>query len=210
MIREFMDIIWHDNINPRMRIVDLSDLKNFHVVACYIIGQLEWRHIDDIDIRVFNCKYSGNLSVFSLEELFHGNTLELMHGIRIYVDLNALFFLNILPLLLELFLHLPPKIEVLVVDLLDASLSLLLEEEQPESSLYDLRFLHEELELAVSGESLVHSPILLNSDGRKFGTPGALEHARWNFNDFTHIIFVGNAVIELHVRWLSHIRGLGL
>ena len=38
VIREFMDIIWHDNIYPRMRIVDLSDLKNFHVVACYIIG----------------------------------------------------------------------------------------------------------------------------------------------------------------------------
>lgn len=52
-----------------------------------------------------------------------------MHGIRIDVYLNALFFLNILPLLLELFLHLPPQIEVLVVDLLDTSLSLLLEEE---------------------------------------------------------------------------------
>jgi hypothetical protein len=64
-----------------------------------------------------------------LEELLHGNALELMHGIRIDVYLYALLLLNILPLLLELFLHLPPQIEVLVVDLLYAGLGLLLEEE---------------------------------------------------------------------------------
>jgi hypothetical protein len=52
-----------------------------------------------------------------------------MHGIRIDVYLYALLLLNILPLLLEFFLHLPPQIEVLVVNLLHAGLSLLLEEE---------------------------------------------------------------------------------
>ena len=129
MIREFMDIIWHDNIYSPMRVVDLSDLKDFHVVACDIIGKLEGRHIDYIDIRVFDSEHSGDLSVFSLKELLHGNTLELMHGIRIDVYLYALLLLNILPLLLEFFLHLPPQIEVLVVNLLHAGLSLLLEEE---------------------------------------------------------------------------------
>jgi hypothetical protein len=124
-----MDIIWHDNIYSPMRVVDLSDLKDFHVVASDIIGKLEGRHIDYIDIRVFDSKHSGDLSVFSLKELLHGNTLELMHGIRIDVYLYALLLLNILPLLLEFFLHLPPQIEVLVVDLLHAGLSLLLEEE---------------------------------------------------------------------------------
>jgi hypothetical protein len=64
-----------------------------------------------------------------LEELLHGNALELMHRVRIDVYLYALLLLNILPLLLELFLHLPPQIEVLVVDLLYAGLGLLLEEE---------------------------------------------------------------------------------
>ena len=133
-----------------------------------------------------------------------------MHGIRIDVYLYPLLFLNILPLILELFLHLPPQIEVLVVDLLYASLSLLLEKEEPEPSLYDLSLLHEELELAVCGECRVHPPVLLNGDGRKLGTPRPLEHSRWDFNDLAHIIFVGNAVIELHVVWLSHVRGLGL
>ena len=64
--------------------------------------------------------------------------------------------------------------------------------------------------MAVCGECLVHPPILLDGNSRKLGTPGALEHARWDFNDLTHIIFVGYAVIELHIGRLSHVRGLGL
>ena len=124
-----MDVIWHDDIDSPMRVVNLADLKNFHVVPGDIIGKLEGRYIDDIDIRVFDSEHSGDLCVFSLEELLHGNALELMHGIRIDVYLYALLLLYILPLLLELFLHLPPQIEVLVVDLLDAGLRLLLEEE---------------------------------------------------------------------------------
>ena len=52
-----------------------------------------------------------------------------MHGIRVDVYLYAFLLLYILPLLLELFLHLPPQIKVLVVDLLYAGLGLLLEEE---------------------------------------------------------------------------------
>jgi hypothetical protein len=110
VIWEFMDIIWNDDIDPPMRVVNLADLKDFHVVASDIISKLEGRYIDDIDIRVFDSEHSGDLSVFSLEELLHGNTLELMHGIRIDVYLYALFLLDILPLLLELFLHLPPQI----------------------------------------------------------------------------------------------------
>ena len=129
MVWEFMDVIWHDDIDSPMRVVNLSDLKDFHIVASDIISKLEGRHIDDIDIRVFDSEHSGDLSVFSLKELLHGNALELMHGIRVDVYLYALLLLNLLPLLLELFLHLAPQIEVLVVDLLDAGFGLLLEEE---------------------------------------------------------------------------------
>ena len=124
-----MDIIWHHDIDPPMRVVDFADLKDFHVVPGDIIGKLEGRYIDDIDIRVFDSEHSGDLSVFSLEELLHGYALKLVHGIRINVYLYALLLFNLLPLLLELFLHLPPQIEALVVDLLDAGLCLLLEEE---------------------------------------------------------------------------------
>ena len=129
MVWEFMNVIWHDDIDSPMRVVNLSDLKDFHIVASDIISKLEGRHIDDIDIRVIDSEHSGDLSVFSLKELLHGNALELMHGIRVDVNLYALLLLNLLPLLLELFLHLPPQIEVLVVDFFDAGFGLLLEEE---------------------------------------------------------------------------------
>ena len=66
-----MDIIWNDYIDPPLRVVDLADLKDFHVVACDIISKLERRHIYDIDIRVFDSEHSGYLSVFSLQKLLH-------------------------------------------------------------------------------------------------------------------------------------------
>ena len=59
-------------------------------------------------MRVLDSENSGNLSVFSLEEFFHGNTFELVHGVGINVDLNPLLPLDFRPPLFELFLHLAP------------------------------------------------------------------------------------------------------
>jgi hypothetical protein len=81
------------------------------------------------------------------------------------VYLNPSLALDLIPLDLELLLHLSPQHETVGVDLLNAGLGLLLEQKQPEPSLDKSSLLHEELQLVVGGVRFVHAPVLLNAYG---------------------------------------------
>jgi hypothetical protein len=108
MIREFVDIIRNNNVDAALGVFHLSDFQYFHVITSHIICKLEWRNIYDIDIRIFNGKNSCYLSVFSLKEFFHGDSFEFVHGVRVDMYLDSFLSFDILPPLLELFLHFPP------------------------------------------------------------------------------------------------------
>ena len=108
MIWELVDIIRDNYVNTALRVFNFTDLQYFHVIPSNIICELERRNVYDIDIRVFDSKNSGYLRVFSLQELFHGDSFEFVHGVRVNMYLDSFLSFDFLPLLLELLLHLPP------------------------------------------------------------------------------------------------------
>jgi hypothetical protein len=125
------------------------------------------------------------------------------------VDFNSFLSLNFRPSCLELFLHFTPESQVLLVNLLDASFGMLLEQEEPESSLYQGCLLHEKLQLTVSSVSFVHAPVFLDSDGCKFGTTRSTKHAAWNLHMLDNILLVHDAIIKKLVRRFPHVVLLG-
>jgi len=77
MMRELGNIVWHNNRQPVLCRVDLSDLQNLHVITEDITGHLERCHVDNLNIRVFQTENSAQLCVLSLQELLHRNSLKL-------------------------------------------------------------------------------------------------------------------------------------
>ena len=59
--------------------VYFSNFKNLHVITKNIRCHLERRHVDNLDIGIFKGENSTQLCVFSLQELFHRDSLELLN-----------------------------------------------------------------------------------------------------------------------------------
>ena len=85
-----------------------------------------------------------------------------------------------------------------------------MEEEQSESSLYDLGFLHEEFELAIGSVSLVHPPVFLDGYGRELWAARSLEHPAWYLDDLANLFLIANTVIQLYTGRLAHLGCLTL
>lgn len=78
-MRKLIDIIRCQNIKPTIWVINVSYFKDLHIVTDYIICHLEGRNINYIYIRIFNTKDSTDLSIFSLQKLFHGYSLQLIY-----------------------------------------------------------------------------------------------------------------------------------
>ena len=66
MIGELIDVFWRHKVNALRAALNVTDFKDLCVVTKHIRCHLEWRHVDDIDIRVFRCENSADLGIFSL------------------------------------------------------------------------------------------------------------------------------------------------
>jgi hypothetical protein len=55
---ESVYIIWNQNVETALGRIDLTNLKDFHVVAKHITGHLERSDINHLYIWVFQGKYS--------------------------------------------------------------------------------------------------------------------------------------------------------
>ena len=73
---ESVNIIWNQNVETALGRIDLTNLKDFHVVAKHIAGHLERSHVNDLYIWVFQSKYSTKLGILALQKLCHGDTLQ--------------------------------------------------------------------------------------------------------------------------------------
>ena len=123
------------------------------------------------------------------------------------MNLHSFPFLNVTPLPLELLHHFLPNKQTLIVQLLHFGLSLLLELIKPKSSLYYSRFSHKKLQLRIRCVSFIHSPILLNSNCRYLWSLGSFEHSGRNLDYLSDFLLVNNAVEQILIGWLFHIRG---
>ena len=65
-MRESVYVVWNQNVKTALGRIDLSNLKNFHVVAKHIASHLERSHVNDLYIWVFQSKYSTKLSILTL------------------------------------------------------------------------------------------------------------------------------------------------
>ena len=108
MVREAMDVVGYNYMETALRTVYFSNFKNFHIVTKDIRCHLERRHVNNLDIGIFQGENSTQLCVFSLQELFHGDSLELLnwHRVNMYLHSSALFDRG--PLLLEFVHHFFP------------------------------------------------------------------------------------------------------
>ena len=77
MVRELVNIVRHNNIKLAVRVVNLSNLQDLHVVAYYIVSHLEGRDIYNVHEWVLHCKDPADLCILSLQELLHAHTLHL-------------------------------------------------------------------------------------------------------------------------------------
>ena len=65
-MRKSVDVVRHYNVQTTLWAVDLANLKDLHVVAQHIAGHLEGRHIDHLDIWIFQAEDSTKLGVLTL------------------------------------------------------------------------------------------------------------------------------------------------
>ena len=79
VVRKLHDIVWNDDVQSALRVVDISDLQDLHVVANHISRHLKWRDVNDVHVGVPQRKDAAQLRVLSLEELLHRYPLELFN-----------------------------------------------------------------------------------------------------------------------------------
>ena len=65
-MRESVDVVRHDYVQTTLWAVDLTDLKDLHVIAQNIAGHLEGCHIDHLNIWIFQAEDSTKLGVLTL------------------------------------------------------------------------------------------------------------------------------------------------
>lgn len=127
MMREAMDIVGYYNVETALWTVYFSDFKNLHVVTEDIRCHLKRRHVNNLDVGIFEGENSTQLCVFPLEELFHRDSLELLNRDRINVHLYSSASFDGGPLLLEFIHHFFPNEQTLVGQFFNSIFSLFLE-----------------------------------------------------------------------------------
>ena len=71
MVREPINVLRDDEMDPLVSTLDIADLKNLCVITEHIRRHLEGRNVDYINVRVLGSKYATDLSVLALQELVH-------------------------------------------------------------------------------------------------------------------------------------------
>ena len=77
MMRELLDVVWNYYVKLAVRILNLPNFKDLHIVTDYVIGHLEGRDIYDINLGVLDSEDSADLRVLSLQEFLHTHPLQL-------------------------------------------------------------------------------------------------------------------------------------
>lgn len=192
MARELDVVLWHDDLEAALRFLDLDQLQDLQVVVVDVVRQRERAYIDDVHVWVLDAKYSRNLLIFLLLELFDGEPLVLTNTHTIDMDFNALILTDVRPALLELVLHLAPDADAIRSQLLQLLLRLVLE--LPQSvALLDLPGLdHKELQLLEVAKCFIVTPRLLYHDGCHDWASGALEHLLRILDDSEHLRLVAD------------------
>ena len=79
VMRKSVDVVRHYNVQTTLRAVDLTNLKDLHIIAEHIAGHLEGRDIDHLNVWIFQAEDSTELGVLTLQELLHGDPLEFLN-----------------------------------------------------------------------------------------------------------------------------------
>jgi len=79
MMWESIYIIWNQNVETALGRIDLTNLKDLHIIAEHIAGHLEGRDIDHLNVWIFQAEDSTELGVLTLQELLHGDPLEFLN-----------------------------------------------------------------------------------------------------------------------------------
>jgi hypothetical protein len=119
------------------------------------------------------------------------------------MNLHSFAFLYVVPLGLELLLHLLPHKQVLAVKFLDSVLRVLLENVIAECFLDFFGFLHQKSQISVGNFCFVHAPIFLDTGCRKYWPFLTFEHQTWNGDATGDLIFVTYTVEQFLICWLA-------
>lgn len=112
------DIVLGDNqVESLCWLLDLYQLQNLHVVLVDLRGECVGTDVDDVNIGVLDGEDSHNLSILLLLQFLDRHALHLRDREGVDVDFNAFLLLDFGPAVLELFLHVPPDLPRLVIQL---------------------------------------------------------------------------------------------
>ena len=162
MLVEANIILRDDQMEPLVRLFDLHELQDLHVVFEYFTCESIWADVDHVNVWVLYREDSRYLGIFLLFELLHGHSLHFSHREGIYMDFDSLLVLDIGPASLEFFLHVAPDLTRLVVELVHLDLCGFLELIEAEFALDYRSFDHEELKLREGRVCLMAPPSLLD------------------------------------------------
>lgn len=198
---EPVDVIWDHDMEPALRAVNFSYFEDFHVVSKNITCHLEGCNDNYLNLWVFQTENPTKLSIFPLQEFFHGNPLKLFNRQRIDVYLDPPPSLDCGPFLFEFIHHLLPHEETFIGQLLYPIFSLFLKKIKPEPTLNGGSFFHQKFQMLVSLASFVHSEVLLKDCNSEDGAFWTFEHSGWDFDKFANIVFVSDTIEHLLFRW---------
>lgn len=136
-----------DDVQSVGCIGDFPQVKNLHVVLGNLGCQQEGRHVDDVDVWVFQSENSRNLGVFPLLIFLETHASQLCDAERVYMDFDSALLLDCRPANFELLLHFFPHLERLLMQLFELGPGRLLELVKPVLPLDEGRHLHEMFEL---------------------------------------------------------------
>ena len=173
MVRKTVYIFRCQKVDPACIILRTTrDLQYFAVVDKDIRCHVKGTYVNHFHVRIFtDSKDSTDLRILNLGKLLHRHPSLLVDRERIDMDFNTFCTFNLLPLLLEVILHLSPHINALSVLFLDLVASSFLIQVQTEERLYFSRIFDQKLKVGVCNARLMSTPILLNAYCRVFFTP---------------------------------------
>jgi hypothetical protein len=66
MMWKLVYIVWYNDVESCVGTVDLTDLKDLHVIAKHLRGHLEWSNIYHFNLWVLQAEYSTELCILPL------------------------------------------------------------------------------------------------------------------------------------------------
>ena len=115
MFTEYDIIFRHYYSKSSFRIFYFYKLQNFKVIIINFVGQRKRTYVYNINIGVSNTEKSGDLGIFFLFVFFYSKPLIFRHRERIYVNFNSSAGFYLRPKLSKLFLHLEPKLSLVLL-----------------------------------------------------------------------------------------------